>query len=224
MMRRLSMVALTMALAAPLAAQAPAGWQMRIDRSTNPSDPDDNPDVKFVTMGNGFHVTTGPAVTLYNPSNTASGQYTLKGTFVLTKPSGHRNSYGLVFGGGNLDGPRQNYLYFVVDQEGSIIIRHRAGDTTTHNVLARTTHDAVKKPDATGRSMNVLEVRVGADKIDYVVNGQVVHSTPKQGMTSRTDGIWGVRVNHQLDVHIDGLGASNGAPAGDAEAKPKPAP
>lgn len=210
MMRRLPLIALALFVAAPLAAQTPAGWQMRVDRSTNPADPDDVPDVKFVTMGSGFHVTTGPAVTLWNPSNTASGQYTLKGSFTLTKPSGHRNSYGLVFGAGSLDGPRQNYLYFLIDQDGSIMVRHRAGDTTTHNVLARTTHEAVKKPDESGRSTNALEVRVGADKIDFVVNGQVVHSQPKQGMASRTDGIWGVRVNHLLDVHIEGLGVTPG--------------
>lgn len=214
MMRRLSMFAMALLVAAPLAAQVPAGWQMRVDQSTNPADPDDVPEVKFVTMGSGYHVTTGPAVTLWNPSNTASGQYTLKGTFTLTKPSGHRNSYGLVFGGGNLDGPRQNYLYFLVDQEGSIIVKHRAGNETTHDLLARQVHAAVKKPDESGRSTNALEVRVGADKIDFVVNGQVVHSQPKQGMASRTDGVWGVRVNHLLDVHIADLGVSQGAPSG----------
>jgi len=42
-----------------------------------------------------------------------------------------------------------------------------------------------------GTFTNVLEVRVGADKIDYAVNGQVVYSTPKTGSTARTDGIWG---------------------------------
>ncbi|HEX7121113.1 MAG TPA: hypothetical protein VF178_01995 [Gemmatimonadaceae bacterium] len=216
MMRRLSMAALALLVAAPLAAQAPAGWQMRVDRSTNPADPDDVPDVKFVTMGNGYHVTTGPAVILWNPSNTASGQYTLKGTFTLTKPSGHRNSYGLFFGGASLDGPQQNYLYFLVDQEGNIMVKHRAGDATTHDVLPLRVHEAVKKPDESGRSTNALEVRVGADKIDFVVNGQVVHSQPKQGMASRTDGIWGVRVNHLLDVHIADLGVTTGGSSGDS--------
>jgi len=49
---------------------------------------------------------------------------------------------------------------------------------------------------------------VGADKIDYVINNVVVHTTPKTGMTAKTDGIWGARVNHQLDVHVTGLGVS----------------
>jgi hypothetical protein len=61
----------------------------------------------------------------------------------------------------------------------------------------------VKKPGADGTSVNDLEVRVQADKIDYVVNGTVVHSTPKTGMTAKTDGLVGIRINHMLDVHID---------------------
>jgi hypothetical protein len=63
------------------------------------------------------------------------------------------------------------------------------------------------KLDAAGKAANTIEVRVLADKIDYVVNGKVVSSTPKAGIN--TDGIWGLRVNHALpDVSITGLSAS----------------
>ena len=76
----------------------------------------------------------------------------------------------------------------------------------THDVIGRTTHAAVVRPDESGRSVNDLEVRVGADKLDYVVNGTVVHSTPKAGLTAQTDGIWGVRINHVLPgVLVEGL-------------------
>lgn len=207
MIRRLALAAVLAAFSLPAFAQAPAGWQMRVDRSTNAADPDDVPDVKFMTMGSGMHVTTGPAAVIWNPANTATGAYTLKGSFTLMKPSSHNNYYGLVFGGGSLDGAQQNYLYFVVGQNGTFTVKHRAGDAV-HDVQARTPHDAIAKPDSTGKSTNALEVRVGADKIDFVVNGTVVHSTPKTGMASRTDGIWGARINHQLDVHIAGLGVS----------------
>jgi hypothetical protein len=203
---RVSALVLACVLAAPLAAQAPAGWKMRLDRSTNAADPDSTPDVKFVTMGQGFHVTTGPAVVLWKPENSATGAYTIKARFRLTKPSGHNNYYGLVFGGNALDASSQNYLYFLVAQNGTFLVKHRAGDATTHDVQARTANAAIKVPEGQGSSVNELEVRVGADKIDYVVNGTVVHSTPKAGMTARTDGIWGIRVNHQLDVHIDQVG------------------
>lgn len=207
MIRYLTALALTMVLAAPLSAQQPTGWKERVDRSTNASDPDDVKDIKFVTMGSGFRVTTGPAAVLWKPDNSASGSYTLKGRFRLTKPSGHTNYYGLVFGGADLDGAGQNYLYFLVAQDGTYLVKHRAGDAT-HNVVAKAASDAVKKPDGSGSSTNTLEVRVGADKIDYLVNGTVVTSTPRQGMTAKTDGLWGARVNHLIDVHIDELGVT----------------
>ena len=206
-MRRFALAALALAIAAPAFAQAPEGWTFRVDPSRNPNDPDRSNEVAFAKMDPGFHVTTGPAAVLYNPKNVATGTYTLKGTFHLMKPSGHNNYYGLVFGGDALDAAGQNYLYFLVGQNGSYIVTHRAG-ASTHSVQPRTMHEAVVKPGADGKSANTLEVRVGADKIDYVINNVVVHTTPKTGMTSKTDGIWGVRINHQLDVHVTGLGVT----------------
>lgn len=203
MLRRLFFACLIVAAVVPLAAQAPAGWKERIDNSANANDPDDNPKVKFVAMGKGFHVTSGPAATYWNPSNTATGNYTLKGTFILFKPSGHTNYYGLVFGGEDLGGPKQNYIYFMVAQDGTYAVIHRAGDQT--HSIQRAKHEAVKVPGADGRSTNALEVRVTAKDISYVVNGTVVHTTPKSGMTAKTDGIVGVRINHLLDVHVDGF-------------------
>jgi hypothetical protein len=208
MIRRWAMVMALLTTPAVTMAQAPAGWTLRLDRSTNASDPDKTPVVKFTEMGSGFHVTTGPAAVLWSPANSASGTYTLKGTFHLMQPSGHVNYYGLVFGGGDLAGARQNYLYFLVGQNGTFVVKHRAGDATTHDIKSRTAHSAIAKPDAAGKSVNNLEVRVGADKIDYVVNGAIVHTTPKSGMSARPDGLWGVRINHELDVHVEKLGVS----------------
>ena len=143
----------------------------------------------------------------WNPANTATGTYTLKGTFTLMKPSDHTNYYGLIFGGSNLEGATQSYIYFVVAQNGTWLIKHRAGEAT-HIVSDRMPNDAVKKPGADGKSTNTLEVRVGADKIEYVVNGTVVTTTPRAGMTGKTDGIYGMRVNHHLEVHIAGVEVS----------------
>jgi hypothetical protein len=188
--------------AAPLAAQAPKGWKMRVDRSTSASDPDAAGNIKFMQMGSTLHAITPQAAVFWNPSNTASGTYTLKGSFTLMKPSGHTNYYGLVFGGSDLDGPKQSYTYFLVAQDGTWLVKKRDGDAAT-DVLPKTPNAAVKKPDASGKSVNALEVRVGADKIDYVVNGTVVQSSPKNGV--KTDGIYGIRVNHLLEVQVDGL-------------------
>jgi hypothetical protein len=189
----------------PLVAQAPKGWKVRADRSTSASDPDAAGAIKFATSGSGFHATNPQAAVFWNPANTATGNYSLKGTFTLMKPSGHTNYYGLVFGGSDLEGPKQSYLYFLVAQDGTWIVKRRDGDAATRDVATKAASDAVKKPDAGGKSTNALEVRVSPDKIEYLVNGTVVTTTPKTGDAAKTDGIYGIRVNHQLEVQVDGL-------------------
>jgi hypothetical protein len=208
MKRYVHVAVLALAAFMPLVAQTPQGWKMRVDRSTTASDPDAPGAIKFVTMGSGFHATNPQAAVYWNPANTVTGTYTLKGTFTLMKPSGHTNYYGLVFGGSGLEGPQQSYLYFLVAQNGTWLIKRRDGDAATSTVSAKTPGDAVKKPDAGGKSTNALEVRVGVDKIDFVVNGEVVHTEPKGGATAKTDGIYGIRVNHLLEVQVDGLTVS----------------
>jgi len=207
MKRHMFAAAVALLVVAPLAAQAPKGWKVRADRSASASDPDAAGNIKFVTMGSGFHATNPQAAVYWNPENTASGNYTLKGTFVLQKPSGHTNFYGLVFGGSGLDGASQTYNYFLVAQDGTWLIKHREGEATS-DIAPKTANNAVKKPDASGKSTNALEVRVQPTKIDYVVNGTVVHSTPKTGAAAKTDGIYGIRVNHLLEVHVDGFGVA----------------
>jgi hypothetical protein len=208
MKRQMQIALITLVALAPLAAQSvPQGWKQRIDRSTSASDPDAAGTVKFVTQGAGFHSTNPQAATYWNPANTASGTYTVKATFNLVKPASHSCYYGLIFGGGNLDGPDQSYLYFQIDQFGTWLIKNRNGNATPM-LSAKTPNDAVKKPGADGTSTNTLEVRVGADKIDFVVNGVVVNSSPKTDALAKTDGIYGLRVNHQLEVQIDGFGMS----------------
>ena len=207
MKRYIHVAVFALAAIAPLAAQAPQGWKMRVDRSASASDPDAPGAIKFVTMGAGFHATNPQASVYWNPANTVSGAYTLKGTFTLMKPSGHTNYYGLVFGGSGLEGAEQSYLYFVVAQDGTWLIKSRNG-AATPAVSAKTPSEAVKKPDASGQSTNALEVRVGADKVEFVVNGEVVHSEAKSGALAKTDGIYGIRINHLLEVQVDGFGVS----------------
>jgi len=201
--RRVLIAALAVLTVTPLlVAQAPKGWKMRVDRSTSASDPDAAGNIKFMQMGSVLHAITPQAAVFWNPANTASGNYTLKGTFTLMKPSGHTNYYGLVFGGSDLEGASQSYTYFLVAQDGTWLVKKRAGEAAT-DVLPKTANAAVKKPDASGKSVNALEVRVGADTIDYVVNGTVVQSSPKAGV--KTDGNYGFRSNHLLEVQVDGL-------------------
>jgi hypothetical protein len=189
---------------APAFAQTPAGWKMRSDHSSNASDPDASGSNKFLTSGSGFHAINPMAAVYWNPSNTVTGNYTLKGTFKLIKSTGEDEYYGLIFGGSGLEGATQSYTYFMVTDDGTYLIKRRDG-TSTQGVSAKTPSPAVKKPDGSGTATNALEVRVMGDKIDFVINGTVVTSLPKTGPAAKTDGIYGIRINHQLDVQIDGF-------------------
>lgn len=205
MRRSFFLAAMGLLVATSLSAQAPAHLQLRIDRSTSASDPDDVPDVTVTEANDILRVHTGPAAVIYDAEDTATGTYTLKGRFTLLEASDHVNYYGLVFGGRSLEGSSQNYLYFLVAQNGSYIIKHRANDETTHDIVPRTESAVVNGYDGEP-SVNDLEVRVGESNVDFVINGTVVHSAEKGGMLGRTDGIYGVRINHRLPgVVVEGL-------------------
>ncbi|MBI3933161.1 MAG: hypothetical protein HY316_00620 [Acidobacteria bacterium] len=194
--------------AASLVAQdAPKGWKLRIDRSTSASDPDGTGDANLVTKGSGFYASSPKAAVYWNPANAASGNFSLKGTFTLMGVAAHNEYYGLIFGGSDLDGAGQSYLYFMVAQDGTWLIKRREGNGTKE-VSAKTASDAVKRPDSSGRSTNALEVRVMAGKIDFLVNGTVVSSLPKTGPAANTDGIYGFHVNHHLEVQVDAFALS----------------
>ena len=210
-MKRLAPIAglalLTFIAVVALFAQVPKGWKLRIDRSTSAEDPDAAGAIKFTAAGAGLHVVTPQAAVFWNPANAATGNYTLKGTFTLTKSTGYLEYYGLIFGGSNLDGAAQEYLYFVITDDGTWLVKRRMGGTA-QEVSDKTSSPAIKKPDAKGSCTNSLEVRVMADKIDFVINGTVVKTLPKSGAAAKTDGIYGLRVNHHLDVQVDGFGVS----------------
>ena len=173
----------------------PGGWAMRLDR-----DGASTAGLTFAAMGSGYHAVTGPSGIFYDPSTTATGAYTAEATFTQLKPSAHNEAYGLIFGGTGLGGPQQSYMYFVVRGDGKYLVKHRAG-TEVHTIQDWTAHPAIKMADAAGKATNALRVRVAADSVRLDVNGTQVAALPKMG----TDGIVGVRVNHQLEVHIDGL-------------------
>jgi hypothetical protein len=207
-MRRVlcTIAAVAVLATAALQAQSPAGWKLHIDRSTNATDPDAAGDIKFTTAGSGFHAVNPQAAIYWNPANRVAGNYSVKANFTLLEPSNHNNYYGLVIGGKNLEGPSESYVYFMVSQNGTWLLKQRNGQDTP--TLANGPSAAIKKPDASGKSTNAVEVRVMADKVDFVVNGTTVHSAPKTGALASTDGLYGLRVNHFLNVQIDGLATS----------------
>jgi hypothetical protein len=175
------------------------GWQMRIDPNASSGAPP-----KFVAMGTGFHATSGARAIYWRPGDVAKGNYKVEATFTLTKPPGHAESYGLIFGGKDLTAANQNYIYFTLGGNGSFLIKHRAGDANNliHTIADWTPNAAIAKADATGKSTDKLEVDVGAQKVNFLINGKQVYSIDRANATGGTDGIAGIRVSHNLDVHI----------------------
>lgn len=206
----LSAAALLVAISTALSAQGdpdhavagggtvPAGWTIRADEG-------DAKNAKVVSMGQGLHLTLGPAIILYRADTKGSGPFHTLATFTQTKPSEHAEGYGLFIGGQNLDGAAQKYLYFLVRQDGNYLIKRRDGEKTTDVSKGWVQHAAVKKPVDGGSATNLLEVDNKRDpsRIAFLVNGQEVYATDAKSMA--LDGIVGLRVNHNLDVHIEGF-------------------
>lgn len=184
-----------------------AGWTGRVDPQAAKAGRNLSED-KVVAMGGGFHVTAGPAAIYWNPANTASGNYSVGASFSQTKATVHPEAYGLFIGGKDLEAPNQSYAYFVIRQDGKYLINHRANDSTVHKLVDWTANPAVKAADASGKATNTLSIVASADKVSFLANGVEVSSVPRaqlDGMGQGTTGIAGVRVNHNLDVHIDGF-------------------
>jgi hypothetical protein len=208
MMRRsLTSLSLLVLVAAPLSAQMkekdpdhkvaggalPAGWSGRTDRPNQKLE-----DAKFVTMGSGYHVTSGPAAIYWNDKSITKGPYTATATFRQTKKPEHPEAYGLIFGGNKLDTPEQTYFYLLVRGDGKVLLNHRAG-ADVHKIMDWTEVAATKKEDASGVATNTISIdATKSDSTRLLVNGVKVAAVP--GMQN---GVVGLRVNHNLDVHIN---------------------
>jgi len=220
-MRTFATLAALMAISTPLAAQqhqhqhtqsggqhahagqhaAPAGWELRPDRA----DADRNA-VHFMSMGQGMHVTSGPAAIYFNPQNTRSGAYRLSADFQQMRAPQHPEAYGLILAGRNLSAANQDYMYFIVRGTGEFAVKHRAGDEV-HTIADWTAHQAIRRQGEDGKAANQLAVDVDGTAISFLVNGTQVYRIERAaaGHPINTDGIYGVRVNHNLDVHVSGL-------------------
>lgn len=179
-----------------------AGWMGRIDPNAERRGMSIG-DAKFVSMGSGFHITSGPAAIYWNPKDAAKGSYTVSGSFTQTKAPMHPEAYGLFIGGQNLTDSTQSYVYFETRGDGKYLINHRAGNDV-HKIVDWTDTDATNKADAAGKATNELAIRVTADSVDFLANGKVVKGFSKAEMHGfAADGQTGIRVNHNLDVHVD---------------------
>jgi hypothetical protein len=206
-MRRLILTLALLAAASPLAAQGnahnhahgggalPDGWHARLDR---PGAGMEN--VRFTAMDGGYHATLGPAAIFWNPEHAATGEYRVQAAFTQTRAPAHPEAYGLFLGGKDLESA-PDYFYFLVRGDGKYTVKHRAPNGDVHTLTDWTEHAAVVKQDAAGKATNTLAAEAGAFGLRFLVNGTKVAELP--GVAAA--GMVGLRINHNLDVHVDGF-------------------
>ena len=198
-----SVLLLSLAAAGSLAAQEeerqpPETWKVRTDGGGHGGG-----NLYFVEMPPGWHITTGPACILYDPANAASGTYRAETEIFLFDPGRRREGFGLFFGGADLEGDGVSYVYFLIRRDGRYLIKRRQGAGTS-TVQGWTEHAAIVTWDARGEgeetAKNSLAVEVGTDEVAFLINGQRVAAIPRSEL--QTDGVVGLRVNHNLNLHV----------------------
>ncbi len=195
----LLLLALTSASLSAQGDKRPDGWRVRMDRPGA-----DSTKLVFATMPPGWHITTGPAVILYNPATTAKGSFKAEANIFLFKPaSGHAEAFGLFIGGTKLDGADESYTYFLIRNDGEYLVKQRAGKDTK-DVIPWTKSAAIKLFDGKEENVaNLLTVVATATSVDFLINGTKVASRPRADVV--TDGVVGLRVNHNLNLHVSKL-------------------
>lgn len=213
----IAMAALASALAAlPAVAQdddAPAlafpdGWEVRFDHEGANRD-----DLYMVAMPPGIHVTTGPATIAWHPDSVATGDFHIESETFLFDPQGRREAFGFFIGGSDLRGPNQRYTYFLLREGGQFLVKTRSGSETAV-VQDWTAHPAIvsfsTRPEGAGTAKNVLGLVAYGDELRFSVNGELVWSGSRDGLA--TEGVFGLRVNHGLNLHVTTIMAHPGMP------------
>jgi hypothetical protein len=183
------------------------GWTGRIDaRAAEAGQTLD--DAKLAPDGDALHVITGPAVTYWNPANTATGSYTVSATF--TEPAymalnDHPHPYGIMIAGNNLGTDQQSYLYCAANGAGNFIVRGFGPAPFQVNGRRGEAHEAVNKATAQGAPVTQeIAVSVRGDKVECAINGTVVGSYDKAALVTdgrlvSTDGVYGLRFAHNTE-------------------------
>src|SRR5690606_26395326 len=140
----------------------------------------------------------------------ANGSFRASAGFTRTKAPAHPESYGLFFGGRALDGEGRQYTYLMVRGDGKFLVSRRKGAEVESLTGGWTAHSAVNQADENGKVTDRLQIDASTPgTVRFLVNGQVVHEAPMTA--AEANGVVGLRVNHNLDLHVDGLEVSSGS-------------
>lgn len=189
------------------------GWTGKIDANEEKAGQAlDN--AKLAREGDALHVTTGPAVTYWNPGNRATGDYTVKATFREPKYmalNNHPHPYGIVIAGNDLGTEQQSYLYCAAYGNGNFIVRGFGPEPFQMNGRRGEANPAVAKAAGPGEPVTQeIAVSVKGDKVDCAINGTVVASYDRSavvapGKLKSTDGVYGIRFAHNTEATVTGL-------------------
>lgn len=190
-----------------------AGWMGKIDANEEKAGQTLN-NSKLAKEGDALLVTTGPAVTYWNPANKASGNYTVKATFREAKYmalNNHPHPYGIVIAGNDMGTDKQSLLYCAAYGNGNFIVRGFGPEPFQVNGRRGETHAAVNKAAGPGEPVTQeIAVSVKGDKVECAINGTVVGSYDKAtlvtaGKLKSTDGVYGIRFAHNTEATVTGL-------------------
>jgi hypothetical protein len=174
-------------------------------------------DAKFTKEGDAYHVVTGPAVGYWNPSDKATGNYTVKATFTEPKYmnlNSHPHPYGVFIAGNEMGTPEESYFYCAAYGNGRFIVRGFGPRPFQMNGFLGEANPAVHKAPGVGEPVTQeIALSVKGDKVECAINGAVVASYPKSeivtaGKLKSTDGIYGLRFAHNTEVSVSGLSVS----------------
>jgi hypothetical protein len=198
------------------------GWTGKVDKVSAGFNHTLN-DSKFVLAAGKFTLNIGPAAIYWNPANTGKGDYTVGATFYEAEFQGandHPHPYGVFIGGSQMGTDQMSLVYCTAYGNGTFIVRGftspqppaRAGGppVITFRVggNAPQANAAVHKAEAPGKPVTQdVSMSVKGDAVSCSINGTAVWTGTKAdvvgtGKLDSTDGIYGFRVSHNLDVVI----------------------
>jgi hypothetical protein len=189
------------------------GWTGKVDANEEKSG-QTLQNAKLAGDAGTLHVTTGPAVAYWNPSNKATGDYTVKATFTEPKfmnLNDHPHPYGIFIAGNDMGTAQQSYLYCAAYGSGNFIVRGFGPGPFQMNGRRGEANAAVNKAAAKGEPVTQeIALSVAGGQVKCAINGTVVATYEKaavvtDGKLKSTDGVYGIRFAHNTDATVAGL-------------------
>ena len=195
----------------------PDGWMMRFDPTRGGAPAPAMTAISFETMAGGYHVKSGPAAIYYKTGDVGSGEFSVTATFHQAK-SMNAEAFGIFIGGAGLQDSTHSYIYMAIKPSTGVLLIARR---TQYAGTPRPTTFVPENPNAPeaainrdsptdGSATNTLTIHVAPDTVHFIINGKLVKAIAKSALGGPTDGQVGLRINHNMDLHIDGYALKKG--------------